>query len=182
MSETLLTTILGIIGALLSGVISFTLGQRAERQKQSLSIRAEMLKPIDEWLKGAEKMLGIFSDTLVSITLNMSLPVSYNFDERRRASNFMAEKTNEVLGIIASNTLQTRKTKRLAKELSEIVKLIDNLVKFELLPRESDIVDRSNNGTLTNDYMFDAGRLKLQLDSLLQKAYSLAARIKTSLT
>ena len=182
MSESLGIATLGIVGTLLSGIISFVLGQRAERQKQTLLIRAEMLKPIDEWLKGVEKMIGIFSDTLVSITLNMPLPVSYNFDERRRASNFMAEKTNEVLGIIASNTLQIRKTKRLAKELSEVVGLIDKLVKFEVLPREMDIVGRSKNRTLTDDHMFDAGRLKLQLDSLLQRAYSLVAQIKTSLT
>jgi hypothetical protein len=108
--------------------------------------------------------------------------VSYNLDERRKASNFMSEKTNEVLGIIASNSLQIRKTRRLAKDLSEVIKLLDNLIKFELLPRESEIVGRSNNGTLTNGYILEAGQLKLKIDSLLQRAYSLMAQIKTSLT
>jgi len=51
-----------------------------------------------------------------------------------------------------------------------------------LLPRESDIVDRSNNGTLTIDIMLDAGRIKLQIDALLQGAHSLVAQIKTALT
>ncbi|MBI3169889.1 MAG: hypothetical protein HYZ22_15510 [Chloroflexi bacterium] len=55
MSETILITILGVVGTLLSIVVSFTLGQRAEKSKQSLLVRAEMLKPIDEWLKGMEK-------------------------------------------------------------------------------------------------------------------------------
>jgi len=182
MSESIIIAILSIVGALLSGTIGHILGQRAERQKQSLIIRAEMLKPIDEWLKGVERMVGIFSDTLASITLNSRQPISYNFDERRKASNFMAEKTNEIFGIIASRSLQIRKTKRLAKELSDVIRSLDRLIKFELLPRESDIVDRSNNGTLTIDIMLDAGRIKLQIDALLQGAHSLVAQIKTALT
>jgi hypothetical protein len=181
-SESLTIAILGIAAALLSGVISFVLGQRAERHKQSLIIRAEMLKPIDEWLKGVERMVGILSDTLASVALNSPLPVSYNLDERRKASNFMAEKTNEIFGIIASESLQIRETKRLSKELGDVIRSLDSLIKFELLPRESNVVDRSNNGTLTNEYMLEVVRLKVQLDALLQKAYSLAAQIKTSLT
>lgn len=62
-------------------------------------------------------MVGIFSDTMATLTLNMPLPVNYNFNERRIASNFMAETTNQVLGLIASNVLQTRKTRHLAREL-----------------------------------------------------------------
>jgi membrane protein DedA with SNARE-associated domain len=75
MSESLVIAISGIAGALLSGIISFILGRRAERQKQTLWIRAEMLKPIDGWLKGVEKMAGIFSDTISSIVLNSPLPL-----------------------------------------------------------------------------------------------------------
>jgi hypothetical protein len=182
MSESLLIAVLGIAGTLLSGIISFVVGRRAERQKQSLVIRAEMLKPIEEWLKGAERMVGILGDTMSSIVLNMRLPVNYGFEERRKASNYMAEKTNEILGIISSNSLQTWKTRRLTKELSETVRLIDNLIKFQLLPRESEIVGHSNKGTLTEEYMLEAGQLKLYIDSLLQKAYSLIAQIKTILT
>ena len=181
MSDSLLITILGIAGTLLSVIVSFVLGQRAEKSKQSLVIRAEMLKPIDEWLKGAEKMVGIFSDTMASIALNTPLPVNYDFTERRNASNFMAEKTNQVLGVIESNILQTSRTKLLAKEISETIRQIDNLIKFELLPRENSLIERSNNRTITKGDMLEAGSLKLQLDSLLQKAHSLVAKIKTSL-
>jgi len=182
MSETILTTILGIIGLLLSGTISFVLGQRAERKKQSLITRSEMLTPIDEWLKGTEKMVGILSDTMSSITLNAPLPVHYGFDERRKASNFMSEKTNEVMGIIASGSLKTRKTRRLAKDLSQVISTLDKLLKYELLPRESEIIGRLNAGVLTENYLLETGQIKLQIDSLLQKAYSLLSQIKTSLT
>ncbi len=182
MSETFIIAILGIVGALLTSVVSFTLGRRAERQKQSLIIRVEMLKPIDEWLKGVEKMVGIFSDTASTIAQNLPMPVGYDFSERKKAFNFMGEKTNEVLGIIASNSLQLRQSKKLAKELSKVITELDKLVKFELLPKESELVSRSNNGTLSNAHMLEAGHLKLHLDSLLQKAYSLEAQIKTALT
>ena len=172
---------MGLAGLLLSGVIGHVLGQRAERNKQSLLIRAEMLKPIDQWLKGVEKLVGILSDTIVSITLKMPAPVSYDFDERRKTSNFMAEKTNEILGILASKSLQTKKTVSLAKELGDVISALDTLVKFQLLPRESDIVERSKRGALTEDVILEAGSLKLYLDSLLQKAHSLVAKIRTML-
>lgn len=182
MSEALLISILGVAGVLLSSIISFTLGQRAERQKQSLLIRADMLRPIDEWLKGGEKMVGIFSDTISSIAQDMPLPINYDFNERKKAFNFMAEKTNEVLGIIASNSLQTRKSNRLAKELSDVIATLDAVIKFELLPKENEIVDRSNRGTLTKDHLLEIGSLKLHIDLLLQQAFSLEAQIKTALT
>jgi hypothetical protein len=47
MPEIFVITILGIAGAILTSAISFALGKSAERQKQSLLIRAEMLKPIN---------------------------------------------------------------------------------------------------------------------------------------
>ncbi len=182
MFDSIVLTIIGIVGTLLAGVVGHVLGQRSERRKQSLAIKAEMLKPIEEYLKGAEKMVGIFSDTMSSIALNLPAPVNYSFDERRKASNFMAEKTNEVFGIVASDGLQTGPTKRLAKELATTLKGLDALIKFQLLPRESELVDRSNKRTLKEDFMMECGVIKLQSDALLQKSYSLIAQIRNSLS
>ena len=118
MSDSSIIAILGLACTLLGVIVGHVLGQRAERQKQSLIIRAEMLKPIEEWLKGAEKIVGILSDTMASILNDLPLPISYNMDERRRANNFMAEKTNEVFGILTSRELQIGRTKKSAKELT----------------------------------------------------------------
>ena len=141
-----------------------------------------MLKPIDEWLKGMERMIGIFSHTVSALAQKLPMPIGYDFAERKKAFDFMAERTNEVLGIIASDSLQTKRSKQLAKELSKVITELNNLIRYELLPKENELVTRSNNGTLANAHMLEAGHLKLHLDSLLQKAYSLEARIKTVLT
>jgi len=146
MSE-LLIAILGVSGTLLSGIISFVLGQRAERQKQSLVIRSEMLIPIEEWLKGAEKMVGILGDTASAIALNLPTPVNYNLDERRKASTFMSENTNAVLGILDSKSRQTRSTKRLTNELEMVISRLDQAIKFQLLPMESEIISRANSNS-----------------------------------
>jgi hypothetical protein len=108
--------------------------------------------------------------------------MNYDFKERKEASNFMAEKTNEVLGIVASNSMKTKKSKRLVKELNDVIAELDFLIKFELLPKESETVGRSNNGTLTPLYITEAVQLKQHIDLLLQRAYSLEAQIKTALT
>jgi hypothetical protein len=41
-----------------------------------------MLKPIEEWLQGTEKLVGILGDTLSSITIDSPVPINYDFDER----------------------------------------------------------------------------------------------------
>ena len=93
----------------------------------------------------------------------------------------MAEKTNEVLGIVASDSLKTGKTKQLAQELSAALKALDSLIKFQLLPRESELVDRSNKRTLDQNFLLECGTVKLQGDALLQKSYALIAQIRTAL-
>ncbi|GEM_PF-3343823 len=181
MFDSIVLAIIGIAGALLAGVVGHVLGQRSERRKQSLAIKAEMLKPIEEYLKGAEKVVGILSDTMSSISLNLPAPVNYSFDDRRKASNFMAEKTNEVFGIVASDSLQTGRTKRLARELATTLKELDSFIKFQILPRESEVVDRANKSTLTQDFMLECGEIKKLADKLLRKSYSIIAQIRNSL-
>jgi hypothetical protein len=182
MPDSVIIAILGLAGTLLGGVIGHVLGQRAERRKQSLMIKAEMVKPIEEWLRGAEKIIGILSDTIASILNNLPLPINYNMDERRSAYNFMAEKTNEVFGIIASHELQIGRTRKVALELNAVITSLDNLIKLQILPRESEIVERANKGTLTQEFILESGQIKVQADAILQNAYSLISRIRTALT
>jgi|CXWL01.1.fsa_nt_gi 4-hydroxy-3-methylbut-2-enyl diphosphate reductase IspH len=181
MSETLIA-ILGVAGTLLGIVVGSVLGRRSERHRQSLLIRAEMLKPIEEWLSGAEKMVGIFADTMSAVALNAPLPITYNLEERRKATQFMSEKTNIVLGILDSNSLKTNRTKKLAKQLAKEIRSIDSQVKFALLQADGELLDHSLNRTLTPEVLAQGAMLKLQLESQLQKAHALVAQIKTALT
>ena len=181
MTETIVVTIFGFISTVLSGVIFFVLGKRYERHQQTLLIRAEMLKPVEEWLEGVEKMNGIFGDTLSSIVLNSPFPITYNYDERRKAAQFMSEKTNRVLGILQSKSLQTSKTIGLAKQLSETINDLNNLLIFKLLPKDNEILDRGYGRDLSPDFVAQITALKQEIDSEVKNAYSLVAQMKTSL-
>ena len=181
MSESTLLTLFGIIGSLITSLIGFILGKGYERQKQSLIIRSEMLKPIEEWLSGAEKMIGMFSDTLVSVNMNSQLPMTYNLDERRKANQFMSEKTNIVLGILNSKSLQTWQTRKLAQELNKTIVTLDNAIKYHMLPLDFQILENSTNGTLSPDFVNTVLNLKIKLDILMQSAHSLTAKIKIAL-
>ena len=181
MSESTLLTLFGIVGSILTSLIGFVLGKGYERQKQALIIRSEMLKPIEEWLSGAEKMIGIFSDTLVSVTMDSPLPMTYNLDERRKAAQFMSEKTNIVLGILNSKSLQTWQTRKLAQQLNMTIVTLDNVIKYQMLPLDFQILDNSTNGTLSPDFVTIVVGLKIQLDTLMQSAHSLTAKIKIAL-
>jgi hypothetical protein len=173
--------LLGLLASAFTAILGFLLGQFAERRKQSLAIRAGMLKPVEEWLTGAEKFIGIFGDTLTSTLVGSKLPITYSLEERRKVSQFMIEKSNLVFGILASESLRTWKTRKSAKELSETIKLIDIIIKTQLLPMDNEIPNRAQANQLTPEFMVQFGQVKLGLDSLVQKTHSLIAKIKTSL-
>jgi hypothetical protein len=169
---------MGFIGTLLAVVISYALGQRAERKKQSLFIRSEMLKPIEEWLSGAGKLVRILGETVNAVVLDQAFPSGGDADERRRAANFMSENSNLVIGILDSKSLQTPRTRKLAAELEISILTIEQAVKYQLLPVESEIVGKPG---LSQEALRQAGELKLKLENELQNAYKLIANIKTSL-
>lgn len=182
MSETSLLSVLSGVFILLASIISFVLGQRSERQRQSLSIRAEMLKPVEEWLRGVERMIGILSDTITSVAADSPLPVTYNLDERRKAAQFMIEKTNNVLGILQSNSLRTRTTKRLARQLADSIRALDSQIKYVLLPLDDQVIGRKIANALTPEFLLQVAGVKVKLDSDVQGIYALIAQLKTALT
>lgn len=174
--------ILGILGTILSGTISFFQGKRWERRRQTLLIRAEMLKPIEAWLKGAERLIGVLGDTLCSIVSGSKTPLTYNFEDRRDIAMFMAENTNIVIGILQSQCLNTAQTKKLAIRLNNILVSIDKRIKTDLLPLDQEILGRSNNGTITDQFIHTVIKTKSDLEADIQEAYSLISQIKTKLT
>lgn len=176
-----MTEILALFASAFIALLGFVLGQYAERRKQSLTIRAEMLKPIEEWLIGAEKFIGIFGDTLSSVLIGSPSPITYNLEERRKASQFMIEKSNLVFGVLQSESLKTWQTRKLAKELRDTITLIDAVIKTRLLPMDTEIPERAKVNALTKDFMLEFGQVKLGLDGLVQKAHSIITKIRTSL-
>jgi dsDNA-binding SOS-regulon protein len=182
MSETVLISILSVVTTLLGIVIGNVLGRRAERQRQTMLIRAEMLKPIEEWLQGAEKMIGILGDTLSSVLQNAPSPLMYDYEERKKAAQFMSEKTNVVMGILQSKSLQIGQTIKLAAQLLNTIMKINELILFQLLPQENEILECSQQNILSQDFITEIATLKLHLDSLIRESYSFIAQIKTALT
>lgn len=180
MNEFLLV-FLGIAGSIFSGVVMFLLGKRWERNHQSLIIRAQMLEPIKNWLRGTEKFIGILGDTLSSVSIDSPSPLTYDLEERRKSAQFMIENTNEVLGILDSESLVTKKTTELAHELTKTVQELDHEVKHTLLPLDHEILDRNIKGMLTLDFVRYVGETKISLEKKVQKAYSLISKIKTKL-
>jgi hypothetical protein len=182
MSETALLALLALAGSLLSGIVGHTLGQRAERSRQAVAARVALLAPIEEWLSGASKLVGILGDTLSTVSLGLPGPLSYDFPERLATTKFMGEHTNITLGIMSSEALSTRHTRWLARHLASVVDEIDQLLKYQLLPIESEILERGTNKRLDEPFVLKVGSLKLRLDALLKDAHSTIARIRTELS
>ena len=178
MNEILLG-ILGLVGLLLSGVLGRVLGQRSERRKQSLAIRAKMLEPVTLWLGGVEKFIGILGDTFSSISVPSPVPLTYDFEERKKSSQFMIENTNEVLGILDSETLSIRQTRKEVRALKLHIMELDNRLKYELLPLEHEILDRARSQSIDEAFLRRVGETKLSMERQVRECYSLIAKIKT---
>jgi len=182
MTENVLLGIVSIAGLLLTSVVGFVLGRRAERQKQTMIVRSEMLTPVEEWLKGAERISGILADTLTSVTAGSRGPISYDFEERKKSYRAMSEATNQVFGIFESNGLRTLRTWRKANRLKTVISELDGMLKYRMLPAESEILDRARMNQLTDDFELSIGAMKLRVDELLQEGYKLISQIRTALT
>lgn len=131
---------------------------------------------------GAERIIGIFADTLSSVASNSLFPLTYSLEDRRKAAQFMSEKSNVVIGILVSKSLQTRQTRKNSQLLHQTVVTLDNLIKYKMLPLDNQILGNSAIDILSPDFVVEVGNLKVQLDTLVQTSYSLIAKIKTNLT
>jgi hypothetical protein len=176
-----LIAILGVAGLLLSTMLSFVLGKRWERNRQSLLIRAQMLEPIKDWLRGAERFIGILSDTLGSVVSGRPGPMTYDLEERRKSAQFMIENTNQLLGILDSESLVTRRTRKDAHALASLLRALDNDIKYVLLPLDHELLDRSLRHILDEGFIKKVGETKLRLEKDVQTAYSLVARVAARL-
>jgi len=145
-------------------------------------IRSEMLKPIEEWLTGVEKMIGMFSDTLASISMNSQLPMMYSLEERSKAAQFIGEKTNLMLGILDSESLRTRQTQKLVAQLHKTIIKLDELIKTQLIPLDIQVSSTPMNDVLSQNLVDKVMLLKIELDTLMRSAHSLIAQIKVKLT
>ena len=182
MSESGIIAILGATSTLLAATLSFVFGRRHERLKQTLFIRVQMLKPIEDWIAGADKIMNMMGDTLVAVGAGLASPVTYNREERRKAAQFMIENTNPVLGILASKSLQFGRAKKLAKELTGTIIVLDEFIKTQLLPLDNEISGRIRPENLTPDLLQRVYNIKTQGDALIRNVHSLIARVKVALT
>lgn len=177
----ILIVILELVWTFLIALVMFVLGKKSERKSQSLIIRAQLLNPISDWLGGVDKFIGILGDTLSSVIIGSATPITYDLEERRKSAQFMIENTNEVIGIVESQSLITEDTEKYAAKLAEIIRELDAFVKFKLLSLDHEILDRSAKGILNEAFVKEVGDTKLCYEAKVQMAYSLIAKIKTSL-
>ena len=86
-----------------------------------------------------------------------------------------------MIGILESESLITSRTKEHGAELSQSIRELDEFVKFRLLPLDHEILDRFAKGTFNEAFVIEVGETKMEYESKVQTAYSLVAKIKTSL-
>ena len=174
----LIIGLLGIVGI----ILSYFLGVRQEKRRQSLIVRSQMLIPIEDWLTKAEELIGILSDTIVSISQGLPLPVMYDLEERKEVYKYLSQHYNKTLGILCSDSLKTKETAKYSEELDLLIRYIEERIRNQVLPLESQIVEASNLNHPTNIHILEGFSIKQDMDKRFMKAHEIIARIRTSLT
>jgi hypothetical protein len=182
MTENALLTLLSIVMPILTGMVGYFYGKQYERKRQELILRAETLKPLEEWLRGVERMVGIVGDTFTSIAvMNSPSPVFYDLNERQEIAKFLSEKSNQVFGILNSKSIQTTKTKKDSIELRDLIFEIDQKIKNELLPLDYQMTCTPIDGIMPLDLQKRVAGLKQEFDKSLQSGHSLITSIRLNL-
>lgn len=159
------------------------LGDPAEADNDNLqeSTVIPLLETISNWLGGIDKFISVLGDTLTSVAIGSATPLIYDLEERGELAKFMSENSNAVLGIVDSDALMTKNDQESGLELAKVIKDIDGLVKYRLLPLDHEILDRASQGPLPESFAKEVGEFKLQLERKVRRAHSLLARIKSSI-
>ena len=163
-------------------ILSYYLGIRREKIRQSLIVRSQMLDPIDKWLSSAEEQVSMLSDTIVAINQGLSGPTMYNMEERLQAAKSMSQQTNRLYGILKSDSLKTKQTAKNSDVLNSVIKYIDDTIKYQILPLGSQIISASNSNLPIDEHINKGLTIKIDIDEKLQRAYELIARIRRALT
>jgi hypothetical protein len=159
------------------------LGDPAEADNDNLqeSTVIPLLETISNWLGGIDKFISVLGDTLTSVAIGSATPLIYDLEERGELAKFMSENSNAVLGIVDSDALMTKNDQESGLELAKVIKDIDDLVKYRLLPLDHEILDRASQGPLPESFAKEVGEFKLQLERKVRRAHSLLASIKSSI-
>ena len=174
----IITDLLPIL-TLLAG---FIFGQLAEKRKQALSVRSEMLRPIEEWLAGVEQLNGMVGDTLTTLLSSSPTPIMYNLEERLKINKSMIEQSNRVFGILESNALRTWSTRKLVHQLRGIMHQLESEIRDNLAHVGTEMFERVRTQNFTEEFGIEIFQRASRLNSRVREAYSLISKIKTSLT
>ena len=178
MSEWVITGAVSI----LSLVLGHWLGVLRERHAQALRNRLDLLKPVEEWLDIANRLVHIVADDMVALGQGLPLPLGYSLEDRRTTGRHIAEATPKVMATLESKALSTCGTRTLASQLSTTIRDVNDHLQRDLLPVDAELVSKGSSHKDLSQALMAASLPWMDASAKIQRAYELIAKTKVRLT
>lgn len=136
------------------GILTFLAGRVFERQKLAQANRLELLKPVEEWVQLASRIISIVGDDISAIAVGLDSPIGYSMRDRIETGKALAESREKVLGILRSKALSTWGTRRFSTRLSTLVIQLSMVIEREYMLAHGRLLEKMNRKEdLTVDIM-----------------------------
>jgi hypothetical protein len=172
-------TLLIALSSLLLGHLS---GAFLERRKQALINRRDILKPVEEWLDIANRLVHIVGDDMVALSQGLPLPIGYSMQDRVAAGRRIAELTPKALANLNSRALHTFGTRMLSTRLSADINQLNRFLQSTLLPVDDRLVQQGPYSPTIKASVADAAPMLASAGAIVQKAFESLAKLKVRLT
>jgi len=126
------------------GILTFLAGRFFEQRKLAQANRLKLLEPVEEWVQGASRIIGIVGDDISAIAVGLPSPIGYSPRDRIEAGKALAESKAKVLGILRSHALTTWGTRKFSVRLSTLVNQLSLAIEREYMPAHSRLLDKMN--------------------------------------
>jgi hypothetical protein len=126
------------------GILTFFAGRSFERHKLAQANRLKLLEPVEEWVNNTSRFVGIIGDDVSAVGAGLQHPIIYNPDDRRSVGKSLSENKERVLGVLKSNVLNTRSTRKISKRLSGLVDQLTSLIERDLIQADVRLLDKMN--------------------------------------
>lgn len=164
------------------GLLTFLAGRIFERHKLAQANRLKLLEPVEEWVSGASRIIGIIGDDISAIAAGLHSPVGYSPRERVETGKTLAESKEKVLGILRSKALTTWGTRKFSTRLSTLVYQLSIVIEREYMPAHTRLLDKMNQKEELSADIMALLAATAAINGIIQEIHMCLSQLKIRLT
>jgi hypothetical protein len=177
MDNSIISALIGVGGL----VIGALLGRMYQKRKDSLKARANMLKPVEEWIEQVSRLISIVNDEQVAITQGLISPTMYGAEDRVNTAKALGENKEKVMGILDAKVFNTWGTKKVSKKFMKLIPDLSRVIETSYLQIYYRLLDKVEKRGDIGIEIVEMISVTVLVRGYIQEAHKFLAKLKAGL-